>query len=128
MYGIYGVEIRLLKEMGYTEFYGFKISLETLQKRYESAVKDKEKITKQIYELAGEEFDINSPKQLSYILYTKLKFPVLKEGKSGPSTGRAVLQDLLKDDKAKDNPKIEIISLLLKYRELEKLISGFFQN
>ncbi len=75
------------------------------------------KLTRRIYELAGSEFNINSPKQLGEILFAKLGLPVVKKTKSGASTDVEVLQQLS-----------EIHALpkeLLKFRELSKLKSTY---
>ena len=76
--------------------------------------------TKVIYEMAGEEFNINSTKQLGEILFEKLKLPVVKKTKSGYSTDVDVLEKL----------KIEhpIISEILDYRQLMKLNSTYVEG
>ncbi|MER5823297.1 DNA polymerase, partial [Streptomyces mirabilis] len=51
-------------------------------------------LTREIYDLAGEEFNINSPKQLGVILFEKLQLPVGKKTKTGYSTAVDVLEDL----------------------------------
>ena len=67
-----------------------------------------ESLTRQIYELAGTEFNINSPKQLAEILYDKLGLPVLKKTKTGYSTSADVLEKLA--------PQHEIVEKILHYR------------
>ncbi len=76
--------------------------------------------TKVIYEMAGEEFNINSTKQLGEILFEKLKLPVVKKTKSGYSTDVDVLEKL----------KIEhpIIPEILDYRQLMKLNSTYVEG
>ncbi len=74
-------------------------------------------IEEQIYELAGEEFNINSPKQLGTVLFEKLMLPAPKRTKTGYSTNVEVLQRL--------KWKHPIIALILEYRELEKLRSTY---
>jgi DNA polymerase-1 len=75
------------------------------------------KLTKKIYEIAGGEFNINSPKQLSEVLFEKLKLPVVKRTKTGVSTDEEVLTKL-----ASKHPLPES---LLEYRELSKLKSTY---
>jgi len=70
-----------------------------------------------IYELAGEEFNINSPKQLGRILFEKLRLPPKKKTKTGYSTDVAVLSQLSEDH--------ELPDLILKYRGLFKLKSTY---
>jgi len=76
-----------------------------------------EDLTKNIYELAGTEFNINSPKQLGTILFETLELPKGKKTKTGYSTNESVLSSL------KDSHPI--ITLLLEYREVHKLYSTY---
>ena len=77
-------------------------------------------ITKIIYEIAGEEFNINSTKQLGEILFEKMKLPVKKKTKSGYSTDVDVLEKLKKED--------PIIEQILEYRQLMKLNSTYVEG
>ena len=79
-----------------------------------------ETITKMIYEMAGEEFNINSTKQLGEILFEKMKLPVVKKTKSGYSTDVDVLEKLKKED--------PIIEQILEYRQLTKLNSTYVEG
>src|SRR5207245_3523758 len=56
--------------------------------------RDLDNLTREIYALAGEEFTIASPKQLAQILFEKLKLPILRRTKTGPSTDADVLSEL----------------------------------
>ena len=76
--------------------------------------------TKMIYEMAGEEFNINSTKQLGEILFEKMKLPVIKKTKSGYSTDVDVLEKLKSED--------PIISEILDYRQLMKLNSTYVEG
>ena len=76
--------------------------------------------TKIIYEMAGEEFNINSTKQLGEILFEKMKLPVVKKTKSGYSTDVDVLEKLKSED--------PIISEILEYRQLMKLNSTYVEG
>jgi DNA polymerase-1 len=77
-------------------------------------------IEKKIYELAGEAFNINSPKQLGVILFEKLNLPALKKTKTGYSTSADVLEKLAFDH--------EIIEYILMYRQLGKLQSTYIEG
>ena len=77
-------------------------------------------IEEKIYELAGETFNINSPKQLGVILFEKLGLPVIKKTKTGYSTSADVLEKL--------GIKHEIIALILHYRQLGKLQSTYIEG
>ena len=76
--------------------------------------------TKMIYKMAGEEFNINSTKQLGEILFEKMKLPVVKKTKSGYSTDVDVLEKLKSED--------PIISEILDYRQLMKLNSTYVEG
>jgi len=89
--------------------------------RYGIEIKEKlDLLTSEIYELAGEEFNINSPKQLGEILFDKLKLPVVKKNKSGYSTDVDVLEKL-----RVEHP---IIEKLLEYRQVMKLNSTYVEG
>ena len=79
-----------------------------------------EELTKEIYELAEEEFNINSTKQLGEILFEKLKLPLAKKNKTGYSTGVDILEKL-----KYTHP---IIEKLLEYRQLVKLNSTYVEG
>ena len=74
-------------------------------------------LEKAIYELAGEEFNINSPKQLGVILFEKMELPHGKKTKTGYSTSADVLEKLA--------PDYPIVSRILEYRQLTKLKSTY---
>ncbi|MBO5483822.1 MAG: DNA polymerase I [Lachnospiraceae bacterium] len=76
-----------------------------------------EELEKDIYALAGEEFNINSPKQLGVILFEKMKLPFAKKTKTGYSTSADILEKLKSED--------PIIPLILEYRQVTKLKSTY---
>ncbi len=75
------------------------------------------KLEKEIYHHVGHEFNLNSPKQLSEILFDELKLPVIRKTKTGRSTDEATLSELA--------PAHPAIPLLLEYRQLFKLVSTY---
>ena len=77
-------------------------------------------LTQEIYEMCGEEFNINSTKQLGEILFEKLRLPVVKKTKNGYSTDVDVLEKL-----KEEHPVIE---KLLEYRQLMKLNSTYVEG
>ena len=77
-------------------------------------------LTKEIHEMAGEEFNINSTKQLGEILFEKMKLPVVKKTKNGYSTDVDVLEKLKRED--------PIIEKILEYRQLMKLNSTYIEG
>lgn len=111
------MELSLAKVLGKMELAGLKVNIEHLKAIGEEFNHYVEVISKQIYELAGEEFNINSPKQLGEILFVKMKLPHGKKNKTGFSTNVDVLEKLAVD--------YEIASLILKYRGYVKLISTY---
>lgn len=113
----YDVEIPLIEVLACMEITGVSIDRDYLAGMSEEMEKKLSRLTKKIYEIAGEEFNINSPKQLSVILFEKLKLPVIKRTKTGVSTDEEVLTKL-----AMSHPLPEA---LLGYRELAKLKSTY---
>jgi DNA polymerase-1 len=77
------------------------------------------KIEKEVQEESGENFNLKSPKQVGFILFEKLKLPVIKKTKTGYSTDAEVLEELQKMNLS------SIPSKLLKYREVDKLLSTY---
>jgi len=109
--------VEVLAEM---QWNGMYVDLEELE-TYGKELKDRiEILTTEIYELCGEEFNINSTKQLGEILFEKLKLTVVKKTKSGYSTDVDVLEKL-----RDEHPVIE---RLLEYRQLAKLNSTYVEG
>ena len=77
-------------------------------------------LEQEIYQLAGGEFNINSPKQLGDVLFGKLELPAKKKTKSGYSTNAEVLEELI--------PYHPIISKILEYRKYKKLSSTYVEG
>ena len=107
----------ILAEM---EIEGVKVDRDTLQKMQEELAAKLTAIEKSIYELAGETFNINSPKQLGVILFVKLKLPAVKKTKTGYSTSADVLEKL--------ENQHDIIKQILEYRQLGKLQSTYIEG
>ncbi len=103
------------------ERWGIKIDLSMLKKLLESTTKELEKLEKQIYKIAGQEFNINSPSQLATILYDTLGITgrVRKTAGGARSTAAPELEKL-----RDGNP---IIDLILQYRELQKLKTTYIE-
>lgn len=102
--------IRVLNEM---EQNGVKIDRKSLNEISIELEKSIRTLKTSIYEYAGEEFNIESPKQLAVILFEKLKLPIIKKTKTGPSTDISVLMDLIE--------KHPIIEKLIEFRQIVKL-------
>lgn len=107
----------ILAEM---EIDGVSVERATLEQMKEELAVKLENIEQTIYELAGETFNINSPKQLGVILFEKLQLPPEKKTKTGYSTSADVLEKLAS--------KHEIIEHILEYRQLGKLQSTYIEG
>ncbi|MDF1655633.1 MAG: DNA polymerase I [Coxiellaceae bacterium] len=105
----------ILAEMEYT---GVLIDAAVLHKQSQALAKTIQKFTDEIFSMAGEEFNIDSPKQLLTILYEKLQLPILKKTPKGqPSTAEPVLTELSHD--------YPLPKAILSYRSLVKLKSTY---
>ncbi len=111
------LELPLIEVLAEMEIHGMKLDKSHLQKLSQLIQQKLEEQQKEIYSLAGEEFNINSPKQLSVILFEKLELPVIKKTKSGYSTDVSVLEQLASEHDLPD--------VILTYRQLGKLKSTY---
>ena len=114
------IEKKLAKVLGSMEIVGFATDrniLEEIKADLDSQIKE---LTRDIYDLAGSEFNINSPKQLGEVLFKDLELPVIKKTKTGFSTDAKVL------DKLRD--KHPIIEKIERYRETYKLRSTYIEG
>ena len=116
----FDLEIPLIKVLSSMELEGVTVDKDKLLVM-SGEIKEKiEKIEEKIYELAGQKFNINSPKQLSFILFEKLNLPVIKKTKTGYSTSAEVLEELA--------PYHEIVEQILHYRQLVKLHGTYLEG
>lgn len=102
------------------EYQGVKLDTERLRKMEMEIGTQLDRIEKQVFQHAGEAFNINSPKQLGVILFEKLGLPPIKKTKTGYSTSADVLEQLA--------PKHEVIQEILHYRQLGKLQSTYIEG
>ena len=115
-----GIEIPLLVVLGKMENRGVRIDSGYLEKMSVAFSEEIAEIERQIFEIAGEEFNVRSTKQLSGVLFEKMKLPVIKRTKTGISTDESVLEELAHSH--------EIAQLLLRYRMLTKLKSTYIDS
>ena len=108
---------KVLAEMQYNGIYIDKEELIEYGRKIKAEIEEK---TEKIYQLSGEEFNINSTKQLGKVLFEDLKLPVQKKKKSGYSTDVEVLEKL-----RGEHP---IIDEILEYRQLVKLNSTYVEG
>ena len=114
------LELPLAHILGKMESEGITVNADTLQQMGDELKQKLSLIEATIYEHAGEEFNINSPKQLGVILFDKLGLPVIKKTKTGYSTAADVLEKL--------QSKHEIVKHILSYRTLAKLQSTYIEG
>ena len=114
------IELPLIRVLADMEMTGIKAKVEEFHKIDEEISKKIETTKNRIYELAGEEFNINSPKQLGEILFEKLELPVIKKTKTGYSTNVEVLEKLKNEH--------EIIPLIEEYRQITKIKSTYIDG
>lgn len=111
---LHEIEMPLIEVLSYMEKNGIKIDKNYFKNYSLELELDLSKIEKEIYEEAGEIFNINSPKQLGEILFEKMNLPSGKKTKTGFSTDVSVLEDL-------EYMGYNIARLILEYRKLNKL-------
>ncbi|MFT8325364.1 DNA polymerase I [Oenococcus sicerae] len=114
------IELPLSAVLASMEITGIKLDQKELQKLGQEFDKRISELEKQIYEEAGEEFNINSPKQLAELLFVTMGIPPIKKTKTGFSTAAGVLEEL-----AEQYP---FVSLILQYRQLAKLNSTYVKG
>lgn len=111
------IEMPLSRVLASMERYGIKVDKQGIEEFGEMLSQRIEELQSSIYELAGVEFNINSPKQLGEILFEKLQIPTKKKTKTGYSTNAEVLENLAGE--------YEIVRFILEYRTLAKLKSTY---
>ena len=111
------LELPLIEVLAKMERHGMQVDRNHLKKLSQLIQQKLEEQQKEIYLLADEEFNINSPKQLSVILFEKLGLPVIKKTKNGYSTDVSVLEQLASEHDLPD--------VILTYRQLGKLKSTY---
>jgi DNA polymerase-1 len=107
------VELPLIQVMAAMQYAGFNVDVEVLKEIGSELSAGIDRLTGEIYDLAGEEFNIKSPSQLGPILFEKLGLPAGKKTKKGYSTSAEVLEKIAGEH--------EIVPRILEYRSLTKL-------
>lgn len=111
------IEIKIAFVLAQMEINGIKVDSATLESMGSKFKERLAEIQQTIYQEAGEEFNIGSPKQLGKILFEKLRLPILKKTKTGYSTSVDVLEKLA--------PDAPIVQNVLDYRQIAKLLSTY---
>ncbi|USJ20267.1 DNA polymerase I [Lactococcus formosensis] len=114
------MELPLANVLAKMEIAGIAAEVSTLEEIGAANQKLIADLTEKIYELAGEEFNINSPKQLGVILFEKLQLPHGKKTKTGYSTAADILENLAQD--------YELVAKILEYRQISKIQSTYVQG
>lgn len=116
---LFDMELPLANVLAKMEIAGIKVEAETLKAMQSENEVLIDQLTKEIYELAGQEFNINSPKQLGTILFEEMGLPLeyTKKTKTGYSTAVDVLERLA--------PIAPVVSKILEYRQITKLQSTY---
>ncbi|MGG3800129.1 DNA polymerase I [Metabacillus fastidiosus] len=116
----YDLEMPLSIILAEMEVTGVKVDVERLREMGKELAEHLSRLEQNIHQLAGESFNINSPKQLGGILFEKLNLPVIKKTKTGYSTSADVLEKLASEH--------EIVEEILHYRQLGKLQSTYIEG
>ena len=115
------LDFPMLKILSSMNKKGVKVSLKKIDKLSDEINVDLNIYKKNIKSITKKDFNLNSPKQLSEILYEDMKYPIIKKTPKGaPSTDASVLEELSKSH--------ELPKLILKYREYEKLRSTYIEG
>jgi DNA polymerase-1 len=118
LYGLFEkIEMPLVRVLASMEKTGVAVDTKYLKQLSDEFGKRLDSLSSQIYEIAGEQFNINSPKQLAAVMFEKLGLPVVKRTKTGYSTDVEVLEKLAS--------KHVLPATILEFRELSKLKSTY---
>ena len=114
------IEMPLITVLANMEYNGIRVDANILKDMENEMSGRIDEIVKEIYDLAGEEFNISSPKQLGVILFEKLNLPGAKKTKTGYKTDVSILNKLVNEH--------PIISKILEYRGLSKIKSTYLEG
>ena len=114
------MEMPLIYSLYHMEQAGVRVDKEQLKQYGEQLEGKIATLEQEVYELAGEKFNINSPKQLGEILFERMQLPHGKKTKTGYSTAADVLEKLA--------PDYPVVQKILEYRQLTKLNSTYAQG
>ena len=116
----YEIELPLTRVLARMESVGFSLDCKSLALYGEELLEKSRRCEEEIYLIAGEKFNINSPKQLGVILFEKMGLPVLKKKKTGYSTDAETLEKL--------KYRSPIIGYILEYRKIAKLYGTYVEG
>lgn len=119
-----GVEMPLVEVLAEMEYNGIRLDVAELDRQKQELSVRIDELRRQVGEAAGGEFNPDSPKQLADLLFKKLKLPVIKRTKTGPSTDIEVLESLCETEGLTE-PQLRVPRLIVEYRQLTKLVSTY---
>lgn len=114
------MELPLAEVLAEMEIQGISVNVDRIESMKKEFAETLQAIETKIYEEAGEEFNINSPKQLSHILFEKMGYPVIRKTKTGYSTAQDVLEKL--------RDQAPIAEHILNYRTISKIQSTYVEG
>lgn len=126
----YNLEIMVIPALVEQEYFGVHVIPEGFEELRDKTSLSLMELTPKIYEMAGHEFDINSGKQLSRVLYDEMGAPKLDKYKTKDpgifSTDKHTLKDMAALKNEDGTPKIPIVGIILEYKKKSTLISSFY--
>lgn len=114
------IELPLTYVLAQMEIAGIMVDTEQLKAQGSKLIERLSELEQAIYQKAGEEFNIQSPKQLGEILFEKMKLPIIKKTKTGYSTAVDVLEQLA--------PEAPIVEDILQYRQVAKIQQTYIEG
>ena len=122
---VFDMEITFAKAVAYSEFYGYHIDVDNIPELQDKIIGEMERCKKEMFALAGEEFNPNSPAQLVTIMYDKLG--VEKVGEKA-STDKETLKTLASRTNPDGSPKYPFVKMLKTYRDNEGIYKNFLKK
>lgn len=122
---VFEMEITFAKAVAYSEFYGYHIDVEHIPELQEQIVGAMKKCQEEMFKIAGEEFNPNSPSQLVKIMYGKLGIEKVGEKES---TDKETLKTLASRENPDGSPKYPFVKLLKTYRDNESIYKNFLKR
>lgn len=117
---VYDIEMAFGFAVAYQEFYGHRLDVNNMDNILKQIKEDEVSLMKQMVDMVGHEFNVNSPAQLVNVLYNEMKVPTQISRKTGrPTTDKKTLERLASETDINDEPHYPIVSLLMQYRQME---------
>ena len=117
---VYDIEMAFGFAVAYQEFYGHRLDVNNMDNILKQIKQDEASLMKQMVDMVGHEFNVNSPVQLVNVLYNEMKVPTQISRKTGrPTTDKKTLERLASETDINDEPRYPIVSLLMQYRQME---------